>query len=70
MNKVDDNEIKNYWSKLLIFLLIIGVGYLTYYKFLVYDKKNTDINNTNNLEEKDNNDQINNIVENKEEKKY
>ena len=35
----DDNEIKNYWSKLLLFLIIVFLGYLTYYKFMVFDKK-------------------------------
>ena len=59
----DDDEIKNYWSKLLIFLLIVGVGYLTYYKFLVYDKKNNNIN-ANKVEEKINDNKENNVVEN------
>ena len=35
----DENEIKNYWSKLLLFLIIVFLGYLTYYKFMVFDKK-------------------------------
>ncbi len=35
----DDNEITNYWSKLLLFLIIVFFGYITYYKFMVFDKK-------------------------------
>ena len=55
MNKDADSEIKNYWSKLLIFLLIIGVGYLTYYKFFIFDKKNDNKQDNNVVEKKDEN---------------
>lgn len=68
---MEDEEIKHYWSKLLIFLIVVGFGYLSYYKFMIYDKRdiNTNTNvvdnnsNTNENEKEENNSKGNNEVE-------
>ena len=53
MSAKEDNEIKNYWSKLLIFIIIIAFGYLSYYKFFIHDKR--DVNNNNVIKKEENN---------------
>ena len=45
----DDTKIKNYWTKLLLFIILVAFGYLTYYKYMVYDKKDNNTNNGNNV---------------------
>ena len=53
MNTKDDDEIKNYLSKLLIFIIIVAFGYLSYYKFFIYDKR--DVSNNNVIKKEENN---------------
>lgn len=66
MNKKDD-EIEYYWIKLLIFIIIACFAYLSYYKFVIYDKRkvnNKVITENNNTENKDKNNNTEKKLEN------